>query len=195
MRFPAPWRPFLLCLLGCASDPDPVAYQPGGDIELNVAGRATSARLAAGELTGPQINLALHERTMRGTAYGGEVDVSLKSNEVSGLFAGRLMSLQLQQQPPIGFRAQGNVAGGLSSFTFSPEFLEGSVGPCSYILRRAAPGGPGSATGGSGGALVYQGQRNCTGSRLTPTTLTLPAGFALQDGAAQAAILGVMLTR
>jgi hypothetical protein len=199
---PSALRPLLLgmsatsvLLAGCASDPDPIAYRPGGDIELNVAGRATSARLAPGELTGPQVSLALDERSLRGTAYGRVVDVSLKGDEVSGLYAGQQMNLQLQQQEPVGFRAQGNVAGGLSNFTFSPEFLDGSVGPCSYTLRRAGPPGPGSGTGGSGGALVYQGQRNCAGTRLAPTTLTLPAGFTMQDGAAQAAILGVMLTR
>jgi hypothetical protein len=169
-------------LAGCASGPE-TGGGAGGDIILEVAGQATSARLEGGELTGPQLSLAIDQNAMRGRAYGAVVDVSLKENQVTGLFGGQQLNLQLQRHEAEGFRAQGTLAGALSDFTFTPDALEGSVGPCSYSLRRA------------GGGLAYSGQRNCAGTRLTPTRLSFPAGFAERDWATQAAILSVMLTR
>ena len=189
-------RPLCVCLCvgaalltGCASGPETQPTEGGGDIVLNVSGQATSARLSQGELTGPQVSVALSRDALRGRAYGAVLDLSLSADRVTGLLGGQQVGLQLERLQPQGFRAQGPLAGTLSNFTFTPEALDGQVGPCSYSLRRV------SRTE-AGIPLVYQGQRNCAGTRLAPTTLTLPPFFATTgEEPAQAALLGLMLPR
>jgi hypothetical protein len=165
-----------------------------GNITVNAAGRATSALFEGNSLTAPNVSVAVTEDAARGRVATAPVDLTLKPGEVAGVVGQQGQTkLQVQKQGD-GLVAQGKFAGSPSALLFTPQKLEGRFLQCTYVMQRAAPAA-GSATGGSGGELTYEGKRNCVGSQNNAATVRLPATFTQLSAERQATILNLVLAR
>jgi hypothetical protein len=164
-----------------------------GEIVVNAAGQATSGQLKNGTLTAPKVSVLVEPKAARGKIANATVDLTLSPSEIVGQVGSNTTRLQLQQQGD-QLVAKGMFAGSGSQLLLTPQKLEGQFLKCTYVLQHAGPEA-GSAAGGAGGGLTYQGKRNCAGSREVPVTVSLPAGFTSLSAPEQVTLLNLVLSR
>jgi hypothetical protein len=157
-----------LLLLGLLAGTPALAGSPTQYLDLRTPATALTARVTHEGLSSPELQLGLTEDTLRGRAFGGTVNVTLKEDHVGGIYRGGPVDLKLKEEGN-ALEARGSFGGQLTNFKVSPQAITGTVGRCSYQLKAAQE------------QDRYQGTRSCGFGIENPVTLSIPPAIAAND--------------
>lgn len=160
------------------------AAGPNEFILLTARGELVSADIEPGRVVGPDVNLGVYAadrgrdgQTVRGVAFDQAVNVTATGQRAAGTVGAMPLELSVTRAEA-GLRARGLLAGALSDYRLDERQLTGTIGRCSYELRRTG--------------RTYEGSRSCEGQPHHATVL-LPRGLSSWSDAALAASLGLLL--
>jgi hypothetical protein len=158
----------LLAGAGCAtstggkSKVHPAAGAPEQQFSISGAGFQTTALISPQGAQGPELNLGRYDggKTIRGSAFGRTVDLSLTETGASGIWGQGPLNFNVTEPTPEEIKVTGLIAGKPSNFTVSPERINGTIGLCSYDLGRSGES--------------YVGSRSCS-TGVSRVTLQFPS--------------------
>lgn len=172
-------------LLACASGPEarPSARDATQFVLHAPSSGAISARAAAtpqgGTLTGPQIQVQWDAQRVEGRAFGQAVSFSVAQGQISGLYGGAPVRLQVSESDD-RLHVRGLFGGQISNLRVSTAKVEGTIGRCSYDLAEFDG--------------LYQGFRRCAGrGAAEPVWMTVPDALTGLPNAVVAASLGMLM--
>ncbi len=155
----------LLVASSCASTGKPVLQTASSGPEQRFtmvgSGFQTTALISKQGAQGPQTDVGRYDdgKTIRGTANGQIIDMSVTGTRASGIWGPGPINLEVAQQGD-QLRMNGLVAGRPSSWTASTEAVQGNIGFCAYDLRRQGD--------------VYVGTRSCARG-VSPVNVQFPS--------------------
>jgi hypothetical protein len=151
----APLVGILLAATACATAGKPKVHtQPAGPeqrFSMTGSGIQTSALVTPEGAQGPQVDLGRYDggKTIRGTANGKPLSLTVTDNAASGVWAAGPLTINITEEAPEQMKVTGVIAGRPSTFTVTPDRIEGTIGFCAYDLNRSGD--------------VYLGSRSCAG--------------------------------
>lgn len=115
------------------------------------SGLQTTAVISKSGAQGPTINVGRFDdgRTIRGTAEGRPVEITVTEGRASGSWASGPINVNVLEEGD-QLKMNGLVAGRPSTWTVSGEALQGTIGFCAYDLRRQGDAYVGSRSCGRG---------------------------------------------
>jgi len=134
-------------------------------------------------IQGPDVNLGRYPdpsgtTAWRGTAFGRDVNLTVKDDGAEGIAAREPFNLHVTQGPD-GMTVNGLILGTPSTATVSKARINGGFGRCGYDIRFQGQ--------------AYVGPRNCGGD-IIQVGLTLPTLLASWPDAEVATVLALMLS-
>jgi hypothetical protein len=164
--------------LGCAHHPESDGPQA---LKVTSSNQVVEVNLSGNSWTGSTAQISRVGDGLRGRIFGQPIEMHWTAERIDGSVGGTRIDLVLQKEGD-GWVARGLYGGKLGSLTIGRDNLDGSVGGCSYSLKRAAEGSRG-----------FRGPQSCGG---TPIDIWLEVPPALEAGplpeyvAALALVLG-----
>lgn len=155
----------LLVVVACAAAGKPklqtAATGPEQRFTMSGAGFQTTALISKEGAQGPQLNLGRYEdgKAIRGKASGQVLDLTVSGNRAQGIWGPGPLTIDVAEDGE-QLKMNGLVAGRTSSWTASPERIEGKIGFCAYDLKRSGE--------------VYVGSRSCAGG-ISQVTVQFPS--------------------
>jgi hypothetical protein len=145
----------LACVTGCADAASPESAPDFGKYFTERAQNGTiQARLDGQRLFGPTIDVALSgDGSYVGHLGARVVDLRTEEGKVKGIVGTQPTELYVQPEGE-GIRIRGLFAGSLGTLDVTPSVISGTVGRCSYDLKRR------------GTAAWYSGQKVCGNGRM-----------------------------
>jgi hypothetical protein len=161
-----PALPLLAILLaaGCTLPPSAApggapGVPPGHLVRRAGGSNAIDALVSGNEITGAEISVTRYldpsDHSIRGTAFGNPVDVTVTDTKASGLFASAPVDITTSEIDG-KMHVEGMMRGQPSTFDFSADILDGKIGICEYHLKWTGRSYQGSRGCGGGGVVEVE---------------------------------------
>ena len=152
---------------------------PGDRMQVHAVDDTIDVRVTLEGLVGPDVQVSRLGTELRGRAFHQTVQLSWGSDRITGTVADGPVDLKVVSVGD-GIRIEGLYAGLLGNLRISPHEIEGSVGACTYSLRRVGE--------------RFEGQHGCRSHPIELANVVLPASLDALPAAERAAFLVVILS-
>lgn len=165
----------LVMLIACATQ------RTGGELVVYANGEASSLRMVGERAWGPAAELQRFDGAYRGTLQGQVVDLHFTGDRVHGMVGSTRNDFYVSSVDG-KVHVQGLVNGHISTFEVDGETIEGTVGNCSYQMKRRGPESD-----------DYLGYRSCSSNTYPSSRVSIPEYIRALPALDQATLYALML--